>query len=126
MARWLRRRARHAATLGCARDRAARPDRHAPRAPSAGRPRRAGAAARGGASQVLRRTGGVVSGAWTLAVHSLRRKRVLLIGLGLVLAGFQFLLTQVAVYLMKTQAFGMLANLVPEFMRSLAGPSMLM
>jgi len=67
-----------------------------------------------------------MSGAWALAAHSLRRKRVILLGLGLVLAGFQFLLTQVGVYLMRTQAFGMLANLVPEFVRSLAGPSMVM
>jgi ABC-2 type transport system permease protein len=38
---------------------------------------------------------------------------------------FQFLLTQVAVFLQRTQAFGMLSSLVPEFVRSLAGPGML-
>jgi len=51
--------------------------------------------------------------------------RAILIGVSLVLAGFQFLLTQVAVFLMRSQAFGVLSSLVPDFMRSLAGPSML-
>jgi beta-exotoxin I transport system permease protein len=60
-----------------------------------------------------------------LVVHSLRRIRPVVIGISVVLAAFQFLLTQVAAYLMRTQAFGMLASLVPEFVRSLAGPSML-
>ena len=60
-----------------------------------------------------------------LVVHSLKRIRPMVIGISVVLAGFQFLLTQVAAYLMRTQAFGMLASLVPEFVRSLAGPSML-
>jgi len=49
--------------------------------------------------------------------------RAILIGVSLVLAGFQFLLTQVAVFLMRSQAFGVLSNLVPDFIRSLAGPS---
>lgn len=61
-----------------------------------------------------------------LAVHSLKRIRAILIGISLVLAGFQFLLTQVAVFLMSSQAFGMLSTLMPEFMRSLPGPSMLL
>ena len=63
----------------------------------------------------------------TLALvgHSLRRTRAIVIGMSVVLAGFQFLLTQVGVYLMRSQAFGLLASLVPEFVRSLAGPSML-
>lgn len=60
-----------------------------------------------------------------LAVHSLNRLRVIVIGISLVLAGFQFLLTQVAVFLMRSQAFGMLSTLVPDFLRSTAGPSML-
>ena len=60
-----------------------------------------------------------------LVAHSLTRMRAIVIGISLVLAGFQFLLTQVAVYLLRTQAFGLLASLVPEFVRSLAGPSML-
>jgi ABC-2 type transport system permease protein len=59
-----------------------------------------------------------------LARHSLRRIRPIVIGMAIVLAGFQFLLTQVAVFLMRNQAFGMLSSLVPEFIRSMAGPSM--
>jgi beta-exotoxin I transport system permease protein len=61
-----------------------------------------------------------------LARHSIRRMRAIVIGVGLVLAGFQFLLTQVATYLQRTQAFGLLTTLLPEFMRQLAGPSMLL
>lgn len=61
-----------------------------------------------------------------LAAHSLTRLRAVLIGLGLVLAGFQFLLTQVAVFLMRNEAFGMLSALLPAFMRDIAGPATLM
>ena len=60
-----------------------------------------------------------------LAAHSLRRIRPIVLGMAIVLGGFQFLLTQVAVFLMRNRAFGMLASLVPDFIRSLAGPSML-
>src|SRR5947207_136502 len=62
---------------------------------------------------------------FVLAVHSLKRIRPVLIGMSLVLAGFQFLLTQVATFLMKSQAFSILPSMVPEFIRSMAGPSML-
>ena len=41
------------------------------------------------------------------------------------LVGFQFLLTQVAVVLDRNQAFGPLATMLPDFMREMAGPSML-
>jgi ABC-2 type transport system permease protein len=51
--------------------------------------------------------------------------RAIVIGISLVLAGFQFLLTQVAVFLMRSQAFGMLQSLIPEYLRSIAGPSVL-
>ena len=60
-----------------------------------------------------------------LARQSLRRLRAVILGIGLILAAFQFLLTQVAVFLQRSQAFGMLSSLVPEFVRSLAGPGML-
>jgi len=60
-----------------------------------------------------------------LAMQSLRRLRAVIVGIGLILAAFQFLLTQVAVFLQRSQAFGMLSSLVPEFIRSLAGPGML-
>jgi ABC-2 type transport system permease protein len=59
-----------------------------------------------------------------LARHSFRRTRPIVIGMAVVLAGFQFLLTQVAVFLMRNQAFGMLSSLIPDFVRSMAGPSM--
>ena len=67
-----------------------------------------------------------MTNAIALAVHSLRRMRAIVIGIGIVLAGFQFLLTQVAAYLMRNRAFDMLAGLIPDFMRSLAGPSTIM
>lgn len=60
-----------------------------------------------------------------LVAHSLRRIRAVLLGLGLLLAGFQFLLTQVAVYLMRQRAFGPLSMLLPDFVRTVAGPSAL-
>ena len=60
-----------------------------------------------------------------LAAYSLRRIRGMLIGLGVVLALFQFLLTQVAGYLQTNTAFDQLSMLMPEFMRNIAGPSAL-
>jgi ABC-2 type transport system permease protein len=62
---------------------------------------------------------------FVLVGHSLRRIRGVLVGLSLMLAGFQFLLTQVAGYLLRRSAFGQLSALVPEFVRSVAGPSTL-
>jgi hypothetical protein len=62
---------------------------------------------------------------WTLAMHSLRRMRVVVLAMGAVLVGFQFVLTQVGVVLDRNQAFGTLASLVPDFLRQVAGPSML-
>jgi hypothetical protein len=60
-----------------------------------------------------------------LAAYSLRRMRGMLAGLGLLLALFQFLLTQVASYLQANTAFDQLTMLMPEFVRNLAGPSAL-
>lgn len=60
-----------------------------------------------------------------LVRHSIVRIRPMLIVLGLLLAGFQFLLTQVAAYFMRQNAFGQLAMLMPDFMRTIAGPSAL-
>jgi ABC-2 type transport system permease protein len=62
--------------------------------------------------------------ALVLARHSFRRSRAIVIGIAIVLAAFQFLLTQVAVFLMRNQAFGMLSALIPPYIRSMAGPSM--
>jgi ABC-2 type transport system permease protein len=60
----------------------------------------------------------------TLARHSFRRSAPILIGMAVVLAGFQFMLTQVAVFLMRSQAFGLLASLIPPYIRAMAGPAM--
>jgi ABC-2 type transport system permease protein len=60
-----------------------------------------------------------------LAAHSLRRTRPIVIGMALVLGGFQFLLTQVASFLLRSGGFGLMPSLVPDFMRQMAGPSML-
>ena len=60
-----------------------------------------------------------------LAVHSLKRVRVVVAAMAVVLVGFQFLLTQVAVVLDRNQAFGALSSIVPDFLREVAGPSML-
>jgi hypothetical protein len=60
-----------------------------------------------------------------LAVYSLGRMRTILIGLGLLLGLFQFLLTQVASYLQTNTAFEQLSMLMPEFVRNMAGPSAL-
>jgi ABC-2 type transport system permease protein len=62
---------------------------------------------------------------FVLAGHSLRRIRGVLIALGLLLAGFQFLLTEVAAYLMRQGMFNRLSDLIPEFVRAAAGPSAL-
>src|SRR5262245_14360845 len=60
-----------------------------------------------------------------LAVHSLKRVRVVVAAIAAVLFGFQLLLTQVAVVLDRNQAFGALSSVVPDFIRQVAGPSML-
>lgn len=62
---------------------------------------------------------------FVLVAHSLRRIRGMLIGLGIMLAAFQFLLTQVAAYLMQQSAFSQLSALIPDFVRTAAGPSAL-
>ena len=60
-----------------------------------------------------------------LAGHSLKRVRVIVAAMAVVLVAFQFLLTQVAVVLDRNQAFGALSSIVPDFLREMAGPSML-
>src|SRR5881227_756995 len=61
---------------------------------------------------------------FVLARHSFRRTRSVVFGIAIVLAGFQFLLTQVAVFLMRNQAFALLTSLIPSYIRTMAGPSM--
>jgi hypothetical protein len=58
-----------------------------------------------------------------LAAHSLRRVRPMLIGLGLLLAAFQFLLVQMGAYLVRHSAFGALSGMMPDFIRAIVGPS---
>jgi ABC-type transport system involved in multi-copper enzyme maturation permease subunit len=60
-----------------------------------------------------------------LVGHSLSRIRGVLVSIALLLAGFQFLLTQVATYLMRQSAFSQLSALLPDFARTIAGPSTL-
>jgi ABC-type transport system involved in multi-copper enzyme maturation permease subunit len=56
-----------------------------------------------------------------LVGHSLRRIRAGLIVLAVLLAAFQFLLTQVAAYLRREGGFSQLSELIPDFVRTAAG-----
>ncbi|HEY7284318.1 MAG TPA: hypothetical protein VH497_02665 [Vicinamibacterales bacterium] len=58
-----------------------------------------------------------------LAGHSLRRIRGAALGTALLLGAFQFLLTQVANYLLSRQAFSALSALLPAFVQNMMGPS---
>jgi len=64
-------------------------------------------------------------GTFTLVRHSFTRIRGVLLALGLLLAAFQFLLVQVAAYFARENAFNQLSVLVPDFVRTVAGPSVL-
>jgi beta-exotoxin I transport system permease protein len=57
--------------------------------------------------------------------HSLRRVRAALIVLAILLASFQFLLTQVAAYLMRRNGFSQLSDFIPDFIRTAVGPEAL-
>lgn len=60
---------------------------------------------------------------FALAGHSLRRFAPMLLGVGLLLGGFEFLLTQVGAYLLRHSYFSQLSLLVPDFVRTMMGPS---
>jgi ABC-type transport system involved in multi-copper enzyme maturation permease subunit len=60
-----------------------------------------------------------------LVGHSLRRVRAALIVLAILLAAFQFLLTQVGVYLMRRNGFSQLSDFIPDFIRTAVGPEAL-
>lgn len=60
-----------------------------------------------------------------LIFHSYRRVRVLVIGAGALLAGFQLLLCLAAKAMQELNAFGQLSSLIPEFLRQLMGPSLI-
>jgi ABC-2 type transport system permease protein len=64
-----------------------------------------------------------VKQALALWVHSLKRVRVLVLMMGLLLAGFQVLLTLVARSVHRSNAFGEMSKFIPDFMRQLMGPS---
>jgi ABC-2 type transport system permease protein len=67
----------------------------------------------------------VIRATLILAGHSLTRIRSIVVGLGLLLAVFQFLLTQIAAYLLRHSYFGQLSLLMPDFIRTVAGPTAL-
>jgi beta-exotoxin I transport system permease protein len=67
----------------------------------------------------------MTSAAVALVVHSLRRIGAMLIGLAALLGAFEFLLTQVATYLLRHSYFSQLSMLMPEFVRTMIGPSSL-
>jgi ABC-2 type transport system permease protein len=67
----------------------------------------------------------MTSSAIVLAVHSARRMRGVLIAIALVVGGFQFLLTQVATFLLRRGGFGVISSFIPDFMQNFAGPSIL-
>jgi beta-exotoxin I transport system permease protein len=60
-----------------------------------------------------------------LVRHSLRRVRAALMVLAILLAGFQFLLTQVASYLLRRGGFTQLSDFIPDFVRTAVGPEAL-
>jgi hypothetical protein len=67
----------------------------------------------------------MTSRTFVLVRHSFTRVRGVLVILGLLLAGFEFLLVQVAAYFARENAFNQLSVLVPDFVRTVAGPSVL-
>lgn len=62
-------------------------------------------------------------GGLVLLLHSLKRVRALVLVMGLLLAGFQVLLTLVARSLQSSNAFDQISALIPDFMRQLMGPT---
>ena len=64
-----------------------------------------------------------MKGAWILLAHSLKRARTLILSMGMLLAGFQLLLTLVARSIQRSNAFDQMSALIPDFMRQLMGPS---
>src|SRR5262249_51466131 len=62
---------------------------------------------------------------FVLALHSVGRIRGVVVGVAVLLCAFQFLLTQVAAYLTRQSAFSALFALMPDFVRTVAGPSAL-
>lgn len=64
-----------------------------------------------------------MSSSLVLMRHSLKRVRPLVLVLGLLVAGFQVLLTLVAKSIHRSNSFPELSAIVPDFMRQMMGPS---
>jgi ABC-2 type transport system permease protein len=64
-----------------------------------------------------------MNGPLALLVNSLRRVRFLVLTMGVLLAGFQILLTLVAGSIERSGGFADISDLVPDFMRQLMGPA---
>jgi ABC-2 type transport system permease protein len=58
-----------------------------------------------------------------LLLHSFRRMRLLVLGAGAILAGFQILLCLAAKTVAEADAFGPLLALIPDYLRQLLGPA---
>ncbi len=66
-----------------------------------------------------------MSAAAILAIHSFKRVQALVTVMGLLLAGFQILLAIAAAALDRSNSFGQIAALMPDFVRHMFGPSLL-
>ena len=60
---------------------------------------------------------------FVLLAHSLKRARMLVLVMGVLLAGFQIFLTLIGRSLHQSNAFDQISSLMPPFMRQLMGPS---
>jgi ABC-2 type transport system permease protein len=65
-----------------------------------------------------------MSGPFLLLVHSLKRVRTLVLSMGLLLGGFQFVLILVARSVQRSGGFEELSALLPPFFREMLGPSL--
>ncbi|MEP7271082.1 MAG: ABC transporter permease subunit [Acidobacteriota bacterium] len=64
-----------------------------------------------------------MKGPLALLANSLRRVRFLVLTLGVLMAGFQILLTLVAGSIERSHGFGDLSALIPDFMQQIMGPA---
>jgi len=65
-----------------------------------------------------------MSGVTLLLLHSLKRVRTLVLSMGILLCGFQFILIVVARSIQKNGGFEELATLLPAWVREMLGPSL--
>ncbi len=64
-----------------------------------------------------------MNGPLALLANSLKRVRILVLTMGILLAGFQILLTLVAGSIQRSGGFDDISALIPDFMRQLMGPA---